>query len=113
MPRDLPPPPTPDPRDRDDARVLAEVNEFRLARNWSVMRLATAMGSAGWPIPYRTLARLLRTDGVSTTGHDRTLYRIRRFLEWVRMTAEVKALEQTQREELLRRRDALARELAS
>lgn len=90
----------------EDARVLAQVNEVRLSRNWSINRLAIAMDAAGYPMEARTLARLLRRPYV-TRGRDRSIYRLRRFLDWVYLQAEQKDQRRAELEdrEIARRRE--------
>jgi hypothetical protein len=58
---------------------LEQLNAIRLDRDWSIPKLAAAMGKAGYPVSARTLHYLL--TGIGThQPYDRTLHKIRNYL---------------------------------
>ena len=62
----------------------AELDAYRLSKDWTWAELSAAMGRAGITMPLRTLHYLLRQAPADAKPHDRTLYKIRQFLKIVR-----------------------------
>jgi hypothetical protein len=73
--------------------VLKELDDLRLERDLSYPALSKEMGRAGYPLGPRTLHQLLRHTnpmGRPMRPHDRTLHKIRRFLELMKARADEK-----------------------
>lgn len=64
----------------------AELNAYRLEKNWTWRQLAAAMSEADAPLSHRTLYHLLKRAHVDERPLDRTIYNIRKFLAHVRAT---------------------------
>lgn len=62
-------------------REFAELDAYRLEKDWSWNDLSRAFIRARIDFPLRTLAHLVRTAGY-TKPRDRTVYKIRKFLIW-------------------------------
>jgi hypothetical protein len=65
-----------------DKSVIEQLAEYRLEQDISFEQLAVRMAAVGYPMRPRAL-HLLLTNRVRTEPRDRTLYKIRRFLEQV------------------------------
>ena len=76
----LPPPPSSPPPE------LAELAALRLDRDWTWKELAAAMRRAGFPISLYTLRYSLKVNR-QARPIDRTLHKIRRFLQADRANA--------------------------
>jgi hypothetical protein len=85
---------------------LFELNGLRLEHDWTFPELAAAMAKAGCPVTRTTLYNSLR-PGSTTVPYERTLHKMRRFVEQQRMTAEARLADRAQaRAERARRRAA-------
>jgi len=60
---------------------LTELDRLRLTRNWTFEQLGDAMAKAKFPIPFRTLHYLLKRRPAALIPLDRTMFKIRGFLE--------------------------------
>jgi hypothetical protein len=65
----------------DGSREIDELNAIRLDRDWSYQELADDMEAAGHGVPSKTLHALLTQR---PKPYDRTLYKIRKYLEHLR-----------------------------
>jgi len=63
--------------------LLGRLNEYRLDHDYTFEQLADAMEKAGFALSPRTLHYVLKRMKPDGVPHDRTLHRIRRFLESV------------------------------
>lgn len=63
-----------------DTALIEQLATYRLEHDLSFEQLAAEMDDAGCPVRSRAL-HLLLTKRVRTAPRDRTLYKIRRFLE--------------------------------
>jgi hypothetical protein len=68
-----------------DSTLIEQLATYRLERDLSFEQLSAEMGKAGYAIRARAL-HLILTNRLRTEPHDRTLYKVRRFLEQVRPT---------------------------
>ena len=64
--------------------LFAALEIHRLDRDWTFDQLAAAMKRAGSPIPMRTLHYLLKQAPRNVRPRDRTMHKVRRYLEHVR-----------------------------
>lgn len=62
-----------------------ELNNVRLAEDWTFDQLADDMDAEGYPVNVRTLHYLIRTMPKDANPQDRTLYKIRKYLEAYRL----------------------------
>jgi len=60
---------------------LAALDDYRLAKNWSWQELSDSMKHAGLYMSPRTLHHLCRRAHVDATIRDRTLIKIRKFIQ--------------------------------
>lgn len=63
----------------------AELDAYRLARDWTWEKLAEAMAEQGITMSPRTLHYLVKRAHPDIRPRDRTLYKIREFLKYVRV----------------------------
>jgi hypothetical protein len=68
-----------------DKTFIEQLATYRLERDLTFEQLSAEMGKAGYAIRARSL-HLMLTHRLRTEPHDRTLYKVRRFLEHVRPT---------------------------
>ena len=64
---------------------LAELNAYRLEKDWSFEQLTTAMRRAKIEMSPRTLHYLIRRAPVDSKPLDRTVHKLRKFLAHVRV----------------------------
>jgi hypothetical protein len=73
-----------------DARGLCtELDQERLKHDWTWDQLAGQMRVAGLPMSARTLHYLLKHHDSDRRPHDRTVYKVRRFLLYLARTTAV------------------------
>ena len=67
--------------------LLAQLATYRLEHDLSFEQLSTQMGEAGYPVRPRAL-HLMLTQRLRSSPHDRTLYKVQRFLERINRPAK-------------------------
>jgi hypothetical protein len=70
---------------------FAELDTYRLDRDWTWAELSAAMGERDIQMSPRTLHYLLKAAPADAKPHDRTLHKIQKFLAHTRQASQRRA----------------------